>query len=106
MKYSTTGLEQACEGSANEDHLAMGIIFAIANQKRARNVKRPCDNKTLDTALLFVKLVKSFTIAILKSLIDCEFPLTHCSLPQTMLSLVVSLILKEQLAYRLSLIIS
>jgi len=34
-KYSTTGLEQA--RSANKDHFAVGITFAIANQKCARN---------------------------------------------------------------------
>ena len=49
-KYSTstTGsraihvyVEQEREGiNANEDHFAMGITFAIANQNRARNVKR------------------------------------------------------------------
>ena len=40
--------------SVNEDHFAMGITFAIANQKRARNVKRSII--TLDTALLFIKI--------------------------------------------------
>ena len=49
----------------------MGITFAIANLKRARDVKRTI--KTLDTALLYIKLVKSFTIAILDALIDCKF---------------------------------
>ena len=91
MKYSTTGLEQAREGSANKDH------FAIANQKCARNVKRTI--KTSDTALLFIKLVESFTIAILNVLIDCKFPLTHCSLVRTTLSSVVSPVLKKKLAY-------
>ena len=67
----TTGLEQA--RSANKDH------FAIANQKRARNVKRTI--KTSDMALLLVKLVESFAIAIFDTLTDCEFPLTHCYLP-------------------------
>ena len=66
----------------------MGITFAIANQKRARNVKRTI--KTSDTALLFIKLVESFANAILDALIDCEFPLAHCSLPRTSLSLVAS----------------
>ena len=34
-------VEQEREGiNANEDHFAMGITFAIANQNRARNVKR------------------------------------------------------------------
>ena len=47
-------LEQAREGSANEDHFAMGITFAIANQEPARNVKRTI--KTSDTALLFIKI--------------------------------------------------
>ena len=75
MKYSTTGLEQA--RSVNEDHFAMGITFVIANQKCARNVKRTI--KT-DMALLFIELVESFTIAILDTLINCELPLTHCSL--------------------------
>ena len=64
---------QAREGSANEEHFAMGITFAIANLKHARDVKRTI--KTLDTALLYIKLVKSFTIAILDTLIDCKFPL-------------------------------
>ena len=73
-KYSTTGLEQA--RSANEDHFAMGITFAIANQKCARNVKRTIE--TSDMPLLFIKLVESFVIAILDMLIDCEFLLTHC----------------------------
>ena len=45
--------------------------------------------KTSDTALLFImKLVISFTIAILNTLIDYEFPLTHWSLTRTALSLV------------------
>ena len=35
-KYSTTGLEQA--RSANGDHFVMGITFAIADLKRAKNV--------------------------------------------------------------------
>ena len=38
-----------------------------------------------------MKLVESFAIAILDALIDCEFQLTHCSLPQTTLPLVASL---------------
>ena len=62
----------------------MGITFAIANQKCARNVKRTI--KTSDNSTAF--LVESFAIAILDALIDCEFPLTHCSLQRTMLSLV------------------
>ena len=90
-KYFTTGLEQA--HSANEDHFAMGITFVIANQKRTRNVKRTI--KTSDMVLLFIKLVESFAIAILNTLIDCKFPLTHCSLPRTTLSLFASLSLKE-----------
>ena len=49
-------------------------------------------------ALLLIELGESFTIAILDMLIDCEFPLSHCCLPQTMLSLIASpSILKEQL---------
>ena len=48
VKYSTTRLEQA--RGANENHFAVGITFAIANQKRARNVKKII--KTSDTALL------------------------------------------------------
>ena len=40
-KYFTTGLDIVEQAhSANEDHFAMGITFAIANQKCARNVKR------------------------------------------------------------------
>ena len=40
--------------------------------------------------------IESFAIAILDALINCEFPLTHCSLPLwTMLSLIASSILKE-----------
>ena len=34
-------------------------------------------------ALLLIDLVESFAIAILDPLIDCEFSLTHCSLPHT-----------------------
>ena len=49
----------------------MGITFTIANQKRARNVKRTI--KTSDMVLFFIKLVDSFAIAILNALIDCEF---------------------------------
>ena len=41
-------------------------------------------------ALLLIELVESFTIAVLDVLIDCEFPLTHCCLLQTMLSLIAS----------------
>ena len=93
MKYSTTGLEQACKGSANEDHFAMAITFAIASQKRARNVKRTI--KKSDTALLFIKLVESFAIAILDVLISLRVLLTHCSLPRTTLSFVASPIFKE-----------
>ena len=48
----------------------MGITFTIANQKRARNVKRI---KTSDMVLFFIKLVDSFAIAVLNALIDCEF---------------------------------
>ena len=66
---------QACKGSANEDHFAMGITFAIANLKCARDVKRTI--KTSDTALLFIK---SFTITILDTLINCEFLLTHSTM--------------------------
>ena len=70
----------------------MGITFA--NQKYARNVKRTI--KTSDMALLLIELGESFTIAILDMLIDCEFQLTHCCLPQTTLSLIASpSILKE-----------
>ena len=50
----------------------MGITFAIANLKHARDLKRTIE--TLDTALLYIKLVKSFVIAILDALIDCKFP--------------------------------
>ena len=67
----------------------MGITVAIANQKHARNVKRTI--KTFDTALLFIRLVESFASTIL----DCEFPLTHCSLPRITLSLVASPSLEE-----------
>jgi len=49
--------------------------------------------KTSDKALLFIKLVESF--AFLDELIDCEFPLIHCSLPQSTLSLVASSGLKQ-----------
>ena len=73
----------------------MGITFAIANQKHASNVKKTI--KTSDRALLFIKLVESFTIAILDTLIDCKLPLTHCSLPRTTLSLVASPSLKNNL---------
>ena len=79
--------------SANDNHFVMGNTFAIANQKRARNVKRTI--KTSDTALLFIKLVESFTIAIFDTLIDYKFLLTHCFLPRTALSLVASPSLKE-----------
>ena len=48
-------------------------------------------------ALLLIELGESFAIAILDMLIDCEFPLTDCCLPQTMLSLIASPVLKEQL---------
>ena len=89
-KYSTNGLEQA--RSADEDHFTMGITFAIADLKHVKNVKRTV--KISDTALLFIKLVESFAIAILDTLIDCKFQLTHCSLPRTALSLVASLGLK------------
>ena len=53
----------------------MGITFATANQKHARNVKRTI--KTSDTVLLCIKLVESFTIATLNALIDCEFLFTQ-----------------------------
>ena len=67
----------------------MGITFANnTNQKCARNLKRTI--KTSDMALLIRELVYSFAIAILNVLIDCEFPLTHCSLPQTTLSWIAS----------------
>ena len=69
-------------------HFTVEITFAIADQKRARNVKMTI--KTSDTALLFIKLVESFAIVILDVLIDYEFPLTHCSLPQTTPLLVAS----------------
>ena len=60
-------LEQASEGSVNEDHFAN-------NQKCARNAKRTI--KTSDMVLLHIKL---FAIAILDAHIDCEFPLTLLS---------------------------
>ena len=41
-------------------------------------------------ALLLIELVESFAIAILDALIDCEFPLNHCCLPQTTLPLIAS----------------
>ena len=44
----------------------MGIAFAIASQKHARNMKRTIN--TSDMALLFIKLVESFVI--LDALID------------------------------------
>ena len=71
-------LEQASKGSVNEDHFAN-------NQKCARNMKRII--KTPDMVMLLIKL---FASAIFDALIDCEFPMTHCSLPQAMLSLVAS----------------
>ena len=71
-------LEQASKGSVNEDHFAN-------NQKCARNMKRII--KTPDMVMLLIKL---FASAIFDALIDCEFPMTHCSLPQVMLSLVAS----------------
>ena len=89
-------LEQAREGSANEEHFAnnqWGTVLRITNQKCTRNVEKTI--KTLDMALLLIKLVESFTIAIFNALIDCKFPLTH-SLPQTIFS---PSILKEWLAY-------
>ena len=60
----------------------------ITNQKGARNVKRTI--RTLDMALLLIELIESFAIAILDALIDCEFPLTYDSLPQSTLSLIAS----------------
>ena len=54
VKYSTIGLEQGL--TVNEDHSTMGITFAIANQKCARNVKMTI--KISDTALLLIKLVE------------------------------------------------
>ena len=46
--------------------------------------------------LLLIELVESFAIAIVDVLIDCEFPLSHCCLPQTTVSLLASpSILKE-----------
>ena len=71
-------LEQASKGSANENHFAN-------NQKCARNSKRTV--KTPDMVMLLIKL---FAIAIFDALIDCEFPMTHCSLSQATLSLVAS----------------
>ena len=46
-------------------------------------------------------LIKLFAIAIFDVLINCEFPLTHCSLPQATLSLVASpsIFFKEYVAY-------
>ena len=76
-------LEQAHEGSANEDHFAnnqWGSLLQKTNQTSTRNVKRAI--KTSDMALLLMELlVESLAIAILDTLIDCEFQLTHCSLP-------------------------
>ena len=84
-------LEQAHEGSTNEGHFAnnqLGSLWQITNEKCARNVKRTI--KTSDMALLLIELVESFAIAILDVLIDCKFPLTHCSLLPTILPLIVS----------------
>ena len=56
-------LEQAREGSANEDHFAnnqWGSLLQITNQKCARNVKRTI--KTM--ALLLIELVETFVITI------------------------------------------
>ena len=93
-------LEQARKGSANEDHFAknrwgsLHSLVQVTNQKYTRNLKRTI--KTSDMALLLIELGESFATAILDMLIDCEFPLTHCCLPQTMLSLIDSpSILKE-----------
>ena len=76
-------LEQAHEGSANEDHFTnnqWGSLLQITNQTCARNMKRAI--KTSDMALLLMELlVESLAIAILDTLIDCEFQLTHCSSP-------------------------
>ena len=67
----------------NEDHFAnnqWGSLLQITNQMCARNVKRAI--KTSDMALLLMELlVESLAIAILHTLIDCEFQLTHCSSP-------------------------
>ena len=41
-------------------------------------------------ALLLIQLVASFIIAVLDVLINCEFPLGHCSLPRTTLFLIAS----------------
>ena len=51
--------------------------------------------KTSDMALLLIESVESFAITILDTLIDCEFPSTHCSLPRTTLSLIASPSLNE-----------
>ena len=71
-KSQVDKLEQAREGSANEDHLQ------ITNQKCARDVKRTIE--TSDMALLFHS-PSSFrhspsSFAIFDALIDCEFALT------------------------------
>ena len=55
------------EGSANEDHFVNNqweSLLQTANQKCVR-----------------IELVELFAITILDALIDCEFPLTQCSLP-------------------------
>ena len=65
-KSQVDKLEQACEGSANEDHLQ------ITNQKYTRDVKRTI--KTSDMALLFHS---PSPFAIFDVLINCEFPLIH-----------------------------
>ena len=67
VKYSTNGqiIEQAREGSANEDDFASnrwGLLLQITNQKCTRNVKMTI--KASDMALLLIELVESFAIAI------------------------------------------
>ena len=66
-------LEQAHEGNVSKDHF-------VNDQKCARNVK-------MTKNIRHGTVVESFAIAILNVLIDCEFPLNHCSLPWTMYTL-------------------
>ena len=65
-KSQVDKLEQAREGSANEDHLQ------ITNQKCARDVKR-----TIKTSYMALLIYLPSSFAIFDVLIDCEFPLTH-----------------------------
>ena len=85
-------LGQAHEGSANYDHAVnnqwgslLQIVVCQECEKDYKNIRHGTASHKI-----------GFAIAILDALIDCEFLLTHCSLPQTTLSLVASpSILKE-----------